>query len=414
MFRWTEDRLQLLSKALEQFRSEGQDRPAFGAVARYLTKSLGRSVSANDTRHGIDALRRRDVEPTTGITSLASKIDALSQALERERDRTAALIGVYRELLPPLAQLAPYPAPSSGKGKDEESHVAMLDLSDAHIGEKVDVEVTGGLGEYNFEIFLARLEILRRGVHRLTDLARKQYPVDTLYLNLLGDLLTGERVFRNQGFSLDLSLQQQLMEGTVRLSLLIEDFARLYRNVYVRAVPGNHGNERDGSPRTNWDSTLYGFLKDRLRNYSNVIVEDTETSYLLYELPAHERGKHLLIHGEQARSWMGIPFYGLIRAGGLLTSLLGQTFDYVHAGHHHTPGRVPWNQTEIVLNGSWVGGDDLSVRKLLRAVPPSQNFFFLHPRRGVVDHHLIQLDAPTKFIPGEDGIYRPSVARGVV
>jgi len=47
---------------------------------------------------------------------------------------------------------------------------------------------------------------------------------------------------------------------------------------------------------------------------------------------------HLLLHGEDIKGWMNIPFYGLERSDARYKEMLhdfGISYDYYHCGHHH-------------------------------------------------------------------------------
>jgi hypothetical protein len=285
----------------------------------------------------------------------------------------------------------------------------MLDISDVHIGAVVDPITTGGLSEYGFDVFLRRGERLRKGLLRIVELHRKVYPVNVLYVNFLGDIVEGEGIYRGQPFAVDKALTEQVIEGARWLAAFLRDLAGVFAEVHVRCVSGNHGRgyrRGDNHPRTNWDAFMYRMMQDYLGAQQNVECEVSDTSYLAYHVPGHEVFRHVLIHGDQARAWMGIPFYGMERAGARLQSMLGLSLDYVHAGHHHNDADWPSNQVEFLLNGSWVGGSDMSINRLMRTSRPSQNFFLLHPRRGVVVHYRIQLEDRIALVPDVRGVYR--------
>ena len=346
--------------------------------------------------------------PPRDVALLLSRVSTLQKELDQERDRTGIIVGAIREtvaVLPPLKPFPPAPRP-----KNEVPHIAMLDVSDIHVGEKVDPVLTGGLSQYDFAMFKSRGERLHHGVSRIVDIHRRAYPVDDLYVNFLGDIVTGEAIYRGQAFQIDTSLLHQVFEGGYWLANFLRDFARMFKTVHVRCVSGNHGRgyERgQNHPRTNWDIAVYMLLKIMLADHPNVDIELAETSYLVYSIPGHERFRHALIHGDQARAWMGIPFYGMERAGAKMQSMLGIPLDYVHAGHHHNEADWPSNRVEFLLNGSWVGGSDLSVNKLFRTSRPTQNLFFCHPKRGIAATYHVQLEDVVELKPDARGIYRP-------
>lgn len=337
---------------------------------------------------------------------LLTRVSALERELHRERNKNDLIVDAIRQTVAALPPLAPLPDVPKAQ---EDDHVAMLDIGDVHVGDKVDPALTGGLSRYDFETFKARGLRLRKAFLRILDLHRRAYPVGELYINFLGDIVTGEAIFAGQAFQIDLPLLLQVFEGGYWFASLLRDLAGAFEAVHVRCVAGNHGRgygRGQNHPRTNWDIALYWLLKILLSDQPNVDFEVSETSFLVYGIPGHERFRHALIHGDQARSWLGIPFYGMERTGARMTSMLGMTLDYVHAGHHHNEADWPSNRVEFLMNGSWVGGSDLSVNRLMRTSRPAQNMYFCHPRRGITARYSLQLDDWSEMLPDAKGVFR--------
>lgn len=347
-------------------------------------------------------------ERAIGMTQdeIVDELTSLRKRIDREQDRTTVIADVISGVVKGLPPVTPFKRLASPKA--EMPHVAMLDISDVHWGEFVDVAITGGLNAYSYEIALQRGEELRRGVVRLVDMQRKVYPVDQLYVNMFGDMVTGEDIYPGQSFQIDRALTEQIFLGADWFANFLRDMAARFDEVHVRAVPGNHGRgyrKGQNHPRTNWDTLLYRMLALRLETIKNIDIQITDSSWLLYHIPGHEDYRHILIHGDEARSWMTIPWYGFERAGQRLESMLGAVLDYVHAGHHHNEARWANNRMEFLINGSWVGGSALSVQKMLRVSRPVQNLFFCHPRRGVVSHYPIQLAALPELSHDDRGVW---------
>ena len=337
---------------------------------------------------------------------IVDELTAVRKRLDREQDRTQVISDVIAGVVKSLPPVKPYERSKSPK--EETPHVAMLDISDVHWGEFVDLAITGGLNAYSYEIALQRGEELRRGVVRLVDMQRKVYPVNELYVNMFGDMVTGEGIYQGQAFNIDRSLAEQVFIGADWFSNFLRDMAARFDKVYLQCVPGNHGRgymKGQNHPRTNWDTLLYRMMALRLEQIKNVNIRITDSSWLLYHIIGHESFRHVLIHGDEARSWMTIPWYGFERAGQRLESMLGATLDYVHAGHHHNEARWANNRMEFLINGSWVGGSGFSVQKMLRVSRPVQNLFFCHPVRGVVSHYPIQLATLPELQADERGIW---------
>lgn len=360
-----------------------------------------------------------NVEPKSLLTALlgerasemtqdeiVDELTAMRKRLDKEQDRTQVISEVIGGIVKSLPPVTPFPQVKSPK--EEIPHVAMLDVSDVHWGEFVDLAITGGLNAYSYEEALKRGEELRRGVIRLVDMQRKVYPVKQLYVNMIGDMVTGEDIYPGQAFQIDRSLTEQIFLGADWFANFLRDMSARFDEVHVRSVGGNHGRgyrKGQNHPRTNWDVLFYRMLQLRLEQVKNVEIQTTDSTWMLYHIPGHEDYRHVLIHGDEARSWMTIPWYGFERAGQRLESMLGAVLDYVHAGHHHNEARWANNRMEFLINGSWVGGSALSVQKMLRVSRPVQNLFFCHPNRGVVSHYPIQLAALPELSHDKHGVW---------
>ena len=211
---------------------------------------------------------------------------ALERQLEREKDRTAIIVGALEQAVSALPPLVPLPSVFR-TDKKEDPHAGMLDISDVHLGEYVDPIITGGLSQYSFEVFKKRGERFRKGVLRIAEIHRKVYPVDTLYINFLGDIVTGEAIFPGQAFQIDLPLLTQIFEGAYWFANLLRDFARTFSDIQIRCVAGNHGRggEKGKShPRTNWDVAFYRLLQI-------LLAEDNDPSVCFHHEPALEMNR---------------------------------------------------------------------------------------------------------------------------
>lgn len=357
-------------------------------------------------RGGPESLPATPARIPGDIRLLQDELQRYKTLLEKERDRNQLITTVIETCVAALPPAKPFP--NVIRKQKEAPHVVMCDISDVHVGSAVDPKVTGGLSRYDFQTFLDRGERLRRSLLRILDIHRRVYDVPELYLNLLGDIVEGEGIFRGQPFQIDRALTDQVLEATQWFGHFIRDLAGQFRSIHIRCVGGNHGRgyeQGQSHPRTNWDVFVYKTLQHLLRDQKTVEFYVSDTSYVAYHLPGHERYRHVLIHGDQARAWAGIPFYGVERAGARIQSMLGIPVDYVHLGHHHNEAAWPSNRMEYLMNGSWVGGSDLSVNRLFRTSRATQNLFFLHPRRGLVANYRLHLNDWEEVAADERGVY---------
>ena len=179
----------------------------------------------------------------------------------------------------------------------------------------------------------------------------------------------------------------------------------------------------------NWDYVMYKFIEKSMINYKNINF-NLNKSWM--QMATVQNKKFLLIHGDDIKSWGGLPFYGLQRAEGRYRSLLEQfktpneayaickpywdkcqknpddagaaleliqnimlyskSFDYLVAGHYHIPATIPTGAGgKIILNGAFVGGDMYSLKNLQSAFPPVQKFFGVN-KKGVTWQYDLELE----------------------
>lgn len=318
------------------------------------------------------------------------------------------IIAVEVDSLPPVKPKFKVKSPTS---VDEE--LCELHLSDIHVGEWVRLEETAGLSAYSWETFMERRErLIERFDSVINHHIRNTYPVKHCLVQIYGDCVTGENIFKGQSFQIDQFLLEQIVRGSYQIADLIRYIASTFETVRVLAIPGNHGRITDTT--LNSDVLFYMFMRQYLAEQDNVVINISDTSpFLGYYLDADcgildwssgRRHNHLMAHGNQVRSYIGVPYYGLDRIVGKLNNLFGVVWDRVMFGHFHTEGRSPnW-----MLCPSWVGATGYSVGKLQVASRPAQLVNGFHPRQGMTWQYTLWLDEAPRIKQPEDGnIYTP-------
>lgn len=99
-----------------------------------------------------------------------------------------------------------------------------------------------------YEALVERVERLREAVpRRVRELARIGAPVDRIYVMSLGDLVEScDGHYPMQSFSVDLDRRQQVKLVRRLLVDLITHWSSLAPRIVLGAVPGNHGENRQG------------------------------------------------------------------------------------------------------------------------------------------------------------------------
>jgi len=329
----------------------------------------------------------------------------LQRQLERERAKTEVILNVIKTSIAKLPPVKPPKIPQKSKFDDEE---AGLLFSDTQIGQCQNKIDTSGFAEYNFQIFEKRLKKLVVGVKRIYDIHSQAYNITRLNIFGLGDYVEGESIFPGNPFYIDQILVDQIFLGAQKIAEAILALAQIFPRVRAIFVYGNHGRlgkRGEHSLRSNADYILARVVQIMLRDQHNIEIIVSESPLCLVEVQKH---LFLLVHGDQVKSYLKLPFYGLDTATRRWMSLVGQRIDYVVLGHHHRNCSFDVAYSEAIINGAFPGGSEYSLRKQYEASEPSQLFFGIHPRKGITWRYKIKL-ADEKFVLKRkgDGVYTP-------
>lgn len=416
-----------------------QSHPSIGEHCGISRSSVATSMS----NRGLTADRlRRFVEDTIDdiLVTENIEVESLSAINQSELDRLTSQIEYYRKKYDSEKKLneklsngynlyrdiisdtitefdevpAAYPTTIPSGCNDEE--LCILPISDTQIGSCVLPERLGGLAQYNWEVFLHRIEEYKRGVNSIiNEHLRLSYPIKTALVFLLGDICEGETIFPNQMSQLDLSLTKQIFDGGLRIAELLRWMSSQFENVRVFSVVGNHGNVKGTTLNT--DYIMYLMMAQALAAQKNLEFFISESHYLglhidkdqdYIDFQGHDRvWNFLLTHGHQAKSYNGLPFYSLERLVRKYSSMTGILWDKLFVGHHHQD--VPGPRSAWAINGSWVGGTEYSQEKMQGNDQPCQRIWGFHPKRGLTWTYPIDLDKEMRLEMRQDdnGIYTP-------
>lgn len=266
-----------------------------------------------------------------------------------------------------------------------------LMLSDLHVGQEHTLAETGGISEYNLDIFLKRLENLKRGIVEITERHRVDTIIENLHIFCLGDLVAGLNAAG--GWShlyINSPMYKQMAVASDAIAGLIYYLTPLYQNIYFYGIGGNHGRAAplgEQKDVDNWDTVAYRFIQKSLSNNDRVHIKIPETWWTMETIRNH---KYLLVHGDYTK---GTALKGLETYGNKMIGVIGQ-FDYLLAGHFHNTAELTTNGFKIKLNGSFVGSDVYSLRNVHAFSKPEQKIFGIHDYQGVTWNYDLNLDVP--------------------
>lgn len=274
--------------------------------------------------------------------------------------------------------------------KDPES--VLVCLGDWQLGKQTP--------DYNSEVCAERIERLADKVEMLTEIQRKDHPVDDIVIALLGDLVEGEDIFPGQQHRIDASLYRQIFDGAQILAGFVRRMASIFPNVRVVGVIGNHGRiGRKGvmHPESNADAMMYEVARLITEGEGVDWSETFESGERAWYAVENIRGnKFLMFHGDQIRGgFAGFPLYGLAKkvwGWQTLSQQLGLMEPFTHAiyGHWHTPNRAYLNGVTTWCNGSTESYNTYAIESLGAAGEPCQYVMFVHAD-GVSAEYLVRL-----------------------
>lgn len=325
----------------------------------------------------------------------------LERALtEAQRSRTAVevLCEQVIEMAPKSYQTAPAISAPKLDGKSSPQSAVLL-FSDTHIGAVVSPEQTLDMGNYNFEIFLRRLNRLERSVHSIIK-DHTMTSVSELVVPILGDMLDGALAHSAESGQPNTILSQFYAGGHA--------IAQFLRNLSVIAplrlygCVGNHTRWQNQhrmpskNRNSNYDMLLYMFVEALTRDIPNIQWNLNWQPFAIFEVQGYT---FYCGHGDNLRGGdkaLGIPSHAMGRMVSTTSQLLtrkGQSApDYYCVGHLHRPISIPHSRGEVIVNGAFPGIDGYALGEYFNSSHPSQKFWLMHKKFGRSATYDLRLD----------------------
>lgn len=153
-------------------------------------------------------------------------------------------------------------------------------LSDLHFGDLVEAD--DGTVVYSMDQARGAVETFGEQILKIAEMQSELVDFDDCYLFLLGDIATGMSIYEGQHRDIEAHLGDQVTAAVKKLYELAVTLADRFETLQIRAVLGNHGNDRASSARgANTDLLVYRWLDDALRrdDVDNVNVKIAESTH---------------------------------------------------------------------------------------------------------------------------------------
>lgn len=404
--KWTQEEIDFL------FRNPPKERGDYAKLAKKLGRSrnsieqkassLGVNFEAGQTQQS-DSISYKNI-----AEERAYELSVVKAELEQLKKKGSAFKILQDNILAVIPTLPKYPSFTPSPYKLEKNNEEwVLVISDVQLGSKITSDETGGLGNYGFDIFKKRMSTL---IQSVSDIQHYHtYVPKSLRIFFIGDIIDGSTIFKGQKRTLDLMTIDQITHGVNYFSDMVYQFAKMFPQVKCYGIPGNHG--RVGEKGENWlgdnlDMLVYRWIKERLQDTKNVSFDISDSWYQLVYV---NDWIFLLEHGDSFKGWAGIPFYGARRTKMNFQDLLqdfqiefvdesmrqkhinlSEKFHYIVFGDKHVPAIF----NNIIMNGCWPGGSELSLKYMQSAGMPQQWLFSVDKKYGVVWKRPVYLDTP--------------------
>lgn len=227
---------------------------------------------------------------------------------------------------------------------------AALLLSDIHYGATVD----NVFNYYDTDVCKERLNVLLdKTIYYCT-----LHKVNTLYINLGGDLVSGI-IHCNSRCEAEEDIISQTMQVSELICQFIGKISKYVPNIKVACVQGNHSrvtpNLKESVNEENFERIIFSYIKIRFPDLT--IIQNGKEDWCCYQIKDRTV---MLEHGDKTK---------LSNVKEKAVNMLGYAPDDIFLGHWHHMQVIEDNGTEIVVNGSVMGTDSFSMKCRLNSRP---------------------------------------------
>jgi hypothetical protein len=389
---WTDE----LLKDLYQLRAV--DGRPYKAIAHAL--NLKHTVTLTDdacrkkfraydwTKHGpVDAAgEAHDVQVEKVLDSVADKQE-LTVA------RTAVLTDLFEKAIEALPQVKKCLWKPAKKLREDRSEDVGIILSDLHVGHSHSLEDTGGISEYNFDIFTKRFANLRKALDGILDLHSTLYKLPTLRIFSLGDIVAGMNdVGSWSPLFINTPIVDQAVQGFDAIASFVNYYLTRFEHIEFYGISGNHGRAAsDGVQKEhdNWDFVCHKFLQTAFRNNPRVKFHIPKSWWYMDTIRGHN---FLMVHGHNLRSGGGVPVKRLADFSDKMAIITKRFPDYTLAGHFHNTATLGTSCGKAIINGSFVGPDVFCLKDIHVGGKAEQKVFGIGDKHGITWSYDINLD----------------------
>ena len=299
------------------------------------------------------------------------------------RQRSRSLLYI-EQIKSSINNLQPLNIPKHIIKNEYEDKVLLINIADPHVGKKGEIKGLQGelLNKYNFEIFQKRMWKIFDKVLKIIN----KENINHIYLLCEGDCVDG--ILRNSQLqSLEMGVTDSVIAYCEFISNYINEFSNQHIFVDYYSAYGNHDSLRlldaksdKDFPHENVDKLIDYFLKNRLKDNSNVIIHDNQLPYSYFKIFNY----NILIHHGEDKD--------LIKTVKDYMNMYNQHIDFMICGHLHSGyEQTVGLNTSVIRVPSICGIDDFSVR-IHKFAKPATKLILLNKNEDDVITYNINLN----------------------
>lgn len=262
--------------------------------------------------------------------------------------------------------------PSMLERKEESDSKMIIQLSDLHIGAKVDNE----FNTYNFEVAQERI---CKYLSAVIDECKRRN-ITSVYVMQTGDVVEHFQMHTTQAFEAEFILSEQINKAS---KLIINTLMTLADNglqVTYAGIAGNHDRLNAVKNMSQHGDTVTSITNEAVKSF----IEHSKTKSVEFvEAKAYEHSfdingvKVKAIHGDRDN----------LKDDNLLlrhSELDNMNYDLIIAGHIHMRKIVEVSYNKfIAIAGSLKGADNFTLDTLRKNAMPSQNFYIIDKDKNI-------------------------------
>ena len=342
-----------------------------------------------------------NIKTDTAKPTEADRIEALEATVrvyEKTNRKLQAIVDGAEEFTKAVAgavvPFEPFKAPRKTRSAKKKPITPCLVLSDWHIGEVIDLEQTGGVNAYNWDIAQQRMTVILDGFLKQARMMRGSYAMDECCAFTVGDLVTGtihQELAETNEFPVPVAVAKAGY-------LLSEVYRRLAGDFAVvrglQAGAGNHDRltqkpRAKGKTEDAFSYLVHAMAEQAVSRLSNVRIESPNQIAPAFHVAGH---RVIATHGNEIKSVMGIPYYGIARylarhaakeQAMIRKGILKQATSLYIFGHYHHFNVL--QDGLAIMNPSLVGPNEYD-ESAQRFAEAAQLSFLMSPTHGAFGH----------------------------